>query len=187
MTDHNTMQMHHEPRRITDKAMVKAILDRCHVATVVFHDKPYPYAVPMNYGYCWEGEKPTFYFHMATTGHRLALLRENPKIMLNVFDWLDRAGYKPYRNETHDYRSVNVFGTGEVVTPGDEEEFLKGLGLLQAHNFRQPPRRLTTEMKEKLLVLRVTGEIVTAKSQYPISTLEEVPMPENLPREGKEV
>ncbi|MCI8292037.1 MAG: hypothetical protein HFH53_00680 [Hespellia sp.] len=184
MTDHTNFEMHKEARRITDKEMISAILKHCHVATVVMHDEPYPYAVSMNYGFCWE-EKPIFYFHMAQTGLKLSLLQKNPKVMLSIHDWLDRAGYQPYRKENHDYRSVNVFGTARIITPEDEETFLKGMSVLQQNNYRPPVKQLTTRMRDRLFVLEVTGEIITAKSQYPISTLEEVPMPENVPNTPK--
>ena len=58
MTDHSTLKMHREEVRVSDKEMLKAILDRCHTVVVGLHDEPYPYVVPMNYGYeCSGGGK----------------------------------------------------------------------------------------------------------------------------------
>lgn len=184
MTDHMTLQMYHEDRRITDPKIIMSILDRCHVATLVCHDEPYPYVVPMNFGYCWE-EKPVFYLHMVRAGHRLELLQRDPRVVLNTYEWLDRRGYQPYRGEDHDYRSINVFGTARIITTDDEEEYLKGLSVLQRHNSRRPPTRITEDMKKRLLVLRVTGEIITARSQFPLSSPEESAIRPNIPREKK--
>lgn len=182
MTDHTTLKMHREKARVTDKEMIRAMLERCHVAVVCMNDDPYPYAVPMNYGFVWEDDQPVFYFHMAIEGHRINLIRENPNVMLCIYEWLDRQGYQLYRKENHDYRSVNVFGKAEIITIENEEEYIRGMSLLQTCNFRAPVKRITQQMKDRLFVMKVTADIVTAKSQYPISHVDEVPIPENVPR-----
>lgn len=53
MTDHSTLKMHREEVRVSDKEMLKAILDRCHTVVVGLHDEPYPYVVPRNLWYEW--------------------------------------------------------------------------------------------------------------------------------------
>ena len=52
-TDHKQIQMNHENRRITNPEIIKAILDKNIVCVVAMQDEPYPYVVPMNYGYVW--------------------------------------------------------------------------------------------------------------------------------------
>ncbi len=179
MTDHTKLEMHREKARVTDKVMIAEMLRRCHVAVVALQDEPYPYAIPMNYGFEWE-DQLVFYFHMAVEGHRIQLIRKNPKVMLSIYEWLDRQGYQQYRKETHDYRSVNVFGEAEIITAENEDEFIKGMSVLQTCNFRKPIRKITEKMRKRLFVLKVTADIVTAKAQYPISSIEEVAIPENI-------
>lgn len=180
MTDHAALKMHREKVRIRDKEIIASILKRCHVAVVAMQDEPYPYAVPMNYGFEWE-EHLAFYLHMALEGHRIDLIRKDPKVALSVYEWKDRVGYKSYRGETHDYRSVNVFGTAEIITADHAEEYLKGINLLQTCNSRKPVARITQEMKNRLYVLKITADVITAKSQYPIEQEAEIQMPENIP------
>ena len=64
MTDHNTMTMKHANRQVRDKELIKAMLDQCPVCTLAMHDEPYPYEVPLNFGYEWE-DKLVIYMHMA--------------------------------------------------------------------------------------------------------------------------
>ena len=181
MTDHSTLKMHREEVRVSDKEMLKAILNRCHTVVVGLHDEPYPYVVPMNYGYEWD-DKLTFYFHMAIEGHRIELMKKNPKVALSISEFLDRQGYKSYRHETHDYRSVTAYGTATIIKPEQEEAFLHGMTVLNVHNNRPPVRRITEEMKTRLFVLKIEVEHVMGKAQYPISTMEEVVIPPNQPR-----
>lgn len=39
----------------------------------------------INYGFEWK-EKPVFYFHMATEGHLISLLRRNPKVAVSIYE-----------------------------------------------------------------------------------------------------
>lgn len=177
MTDHTKLIMHREEVRVSDKELLKGIMDLTSVCCVGFQDEPYPYIVPMNYGYVWE-DKLIFYFHMAKEGHRLELLKKDPHVCVNVPVFLDRVGKKSYRKETHDYRSVTAYGTGEILDPReDEEEYKYGFSLLCTHTGRPPVRKITAEMCQRLYILKITADIVTGKSQYPIETLDEVKMP----------
>ena len=184
MTDHKTLQMHHEERRITDRGIIKGIIERGSVATVCLPDEPYPYCVPMNYGFEWNDDL-YFYFHMAITGHKLDLLRKKPVVTMNIFEFLDRNGYRPYKKENHDYRSVTVFGHAEIITPDLEEEFVRGLSLLQINNNRPAVKKMTSVMREQLFCLKVTADIITAKAQYELDGPAEGEMPplENVKRE----
>jgi len=174
MTDHRQIQMGHEDRRITNPEIIKAILSRNIVCTVAMQDEPYPYIVPMNYGYVWEKEL-ILYMHMANKGHRLDLLEKNPCVSCNVNMFLDRFGKKRYRKEGHDYRSVTVFGKAELISNKEPEEFLKGLNALSRNAGHTLLRRVPAN--KNLLVLKVTADVITAKAQYPIKDLEEAAMP----------
>jgi nitroimidazol reductase NimA-like FMN-containing flavoprotein (pyridoxamine 5'-phosphate oxidase superfamily) len=179
MTDHDEIKMYHEDRRITDPKILQKILDLNRSCCVALHDEPYPYIVPMNYGYIWN-DKLIFYLHMAKDGHRVSLIKKNPHVSLNVFLFLDRAGHARYRGESHDYRSVTAYGIAEIVSPyDDEKEFLSGLSILCAHTGRPEIKKITGSMYEKLLVLKIPVGIVTGKAQYPIKSPDEVPIPEN--------
>lgn len=166
--------MNHEDRRVTDPEFIKAILDKNIVCVVALQDEPYPYVVPMNYGYTWE-EKLVLYMHMADKGHRLKRLEKDPHVSCNINMFLDRHGKKRYRNEGHDYRSVTVFGKAEIVTAKEPEEFLKGLNALRRNAGH--PRLRRAPNSSNLLVMKVTADVVTAKAQYPVRDIGEVEMP----------
>lgn len=87
--------------------------------------------------------------------------------------------FKTIHNENHDYHSVHAYGTAEVITM-EQKEYLKGLKVLQAHNKRKPLILIGKNMADKLLILWVKTDYVTAKAKYPISGIKEVPIPANL-------
>lgn len=171
--------MYHEDRRITDRKIIEAILSANNVARIALHDEPYPYIVAMNYGFEWTDEL-VFYFHMAVRGHRINLIQKNPHVSMNISSFLDRVGYKPYRNEGHDYRSVNIFGCAEIISPVDNpDEFLHGFSFLLKNNARPKLTKITEDMKKRLFILKITADHITAKAQYPLTNIEDAEMPEN--------
>lgn len=174
MTDHNTLTMRHAERQIKDAALVEEMLKLCPVCTLVLQDEKYPYAVPLNFGYCWE-EKLTIYMHMASEGYKLSLLEKNPHVACNAYAFVDRSLGEKYRGESQDYRSVTVFGKAEIITANQPLEFLRGLNAIQSHYKRKPISQ--APKTDKLVVVKLTADAVTAKSMYPLMDVSEVPMP----------
>ncbi|MCH4054251.1 MAG: pyridoxamine 5'-phosphate oxidase family protein [Atopobiaceae bacterium] len=179
MTDHTKLVMHREHCRISDKDMASKILDMGCVCSVAYHDEPYPYVIQMNYGYAWEGDDLVFYLHLGTEGHKFDLIAANPHVAVEAGYFINRIGHKSYRKELHDYRSVIGYGTAEIINGADEERWLTGMNAL-LDNCGWPRLRGVSEKNlKRLQVLKVTCPIWTAKSQYPVASLEEVPMPSN--------
>lgn len=174
MMDHNTMTMRHADRQVADPELIRAMLDLCPACTLAMHDEPYPYQVPLNFGYLWE-DKLTIYMHMAAQGYKRPLLEKNPNVCFNAYAFVDRSLSKPYRKERQDYRSVTVFGKAELITKAQPEELVRGLNALQAH-YKRPPIS-QAPMTDKLVLIKLVADAVTAKSMYPISDPSEVPMP----------
>ena len=184
MTDHRNVKMTLAAREVKDRALIEEILKMTAVCTVAMHDEPYPYVVPMNYGFEWNDEL-TFYLHMPRRGLRLELLRKDPRVTLTTYTFLDRIGYKPYRGHDHDFRSVFVFGTADLLDPTENpEEFLHAAQVFCNYNKRYDIVEITKPMRA-LYMLRVKADIVRCKADYPISTLEEVPIPPLEPLDGE--
>ena len=176
MTDHTKLIMYHEDRRVTDRAMLCAMMDMTIECSVAFHDEPYPYVIPMNFGYHWnENDQLVIDLHMAEWGHKIDLLERDPHVAIEMHKFYDRRGQKPYRNEAHDYRCVMVYGTAKEIT--DEPEAFATLDRIARHTGRPPLVRIPPGERKRMRLFQVTADQVTGKAQYPISTLEEVPIP----------
>ena len=68
--------MRRKDREITDPAAIGAILDRCDTCRVALNGPDgYPYLVPLSFGWEESGGKYRFYFHCASGGTKLSLLR----------------------------------------------------------------------------------------------------------------
>ena len=178
MANHNELKMRRAEKQIKDKEMISKILAMCPACTLAIYDEPYPYAVPLNYGFTWE-DKLVIYLHMASEGHKISLLKRNPYVSCNMYSFVDRSHAEKYRGEQQDYRSVTVFGKVEIITGEQPEEFLTGMNAIQ----KQYGRYIFEDAPviPNMYVVKLVADAVTAKAMYPVETVEDIEMPESRP------
>ena len=71
-------EMRRQDRAVDDPTIIKAFLHRCKMVTLAIHDEPFPYIVPLSYGYEVNDDGLIFYFHGAAEGHKVDLYEKNP-------------------------------------------------------------------------------------------------------------
>lgn len=115
-----------------------------------------PYAVPVSYVY----EEGKLYFHSAKEGHKLDLIRQNPKVSFCV---IDRDDVVPEEFTTY-FRSVIVFGTMRILE--DEKVSMRAIRLL-ADKFRpgHPVERDAeiARQRPRFIMLELTADRITGK------------------------
>ena len=67
--------MRRNDRAVTDPDRIDAIIRACDCCRLGFADGGTCYIVPLNFGFCREGEERVFYFHGALEGRKLDLAR----------------------------------------------------------------------------------------------------------------
>lgn len=65
---------------ITDIAEMAKIMEKCMACRIALNDGDYPYIVPLNFGYSFEGGVITLYFHSAGLGKKIEMLKKNGKV-----------------------------------------------------------------------------------------------------------
>ena len=120
--------MRRSDRQVTDFFEITDILRRADTIRVGLHDEPYPYVVPLSFGYEAMGGAITLYFHGATEGLKHDLIAKNPNICVEA-DIFHRYTEVP-GSVTTEYESFIGFGTARRVFG---EEAVKGLDLLLDH------------------------------------------------------
>ncbi len=114
-------------REVTDLNEIIQILDKCMILHLGLVDGDEPYVVPLNYGYTMEDGKLTLYMHGAKTGHKLDLIRANPK----VFFEMDCDVHPFEGNHACQYGTTyaSVMGRGVAHIVEDVEEKMKALNI----------------------------------------------------------
>lgn len=77
-------KMRRSDREITGREEISAILAACDVCRLGLWDGEMPYVVPLSFGFSWEGDALTLYFHCAAKGRKLDILRQNPAACFEV-------------------------------------------------------------------------------------------------------
>ncbi|MCG8579278.1 MAG: pyridoxamine 5'-phosphate oxidase family protein [Bacteroidales bacterium] len=148
--------MRRKEREIKDAVIIHQILSQSSICRLAIHDEPFPYIVPMNYGYV-DG---TIYFHCATEGRKLDLLKKNNKVGFEIeYDSEVLKGAVSCQWTTR-YRSV--IGTGEVDIIDDIETKTLGLDTIMKQHGKADNEYIPGAMA-KALVLRLKIKSFTAK------------------------
>ena len=154
--------MRRKDREITDKREILAIVQECRVLRLAMLDETgLPYLIPLNFGYRFENDTFTFYFHSAREGRKLDLLRRDGRV---AFEMDCRGELQPSDHACgfgYYYASVIGSGTAEEVFG---EEKLEGLTLLMRHMAGRDDR-FTPEMAEGVAVFAVRVTSLTAKAK----------------------
>ena len=104
------------------------ILRRANTIRLAMHDEPFPYIVPLSFGFEDDNGKLCLYVHGAMTGRKHELLKRNNNVCIEA-DIFHRYVEKP-SSLTCEYESVIGFGTAEVA---EGAEAVKGLDLICSH------------------------------------------------------
>lgn len=73
-------EMRRRERAVDDPVLIKAFLQRSRVAILAFNEEPYPYVVPLSYGFEINDDGLILYFHGASEGHKAELMNQNPQV-----------------------------------------------------------------------------------------------------------
>lgn len=119
--------MRRNEREITGRDELLDVLERCFTCRVAFPDGDYPYIIPMNYGVRADADGVCLYFHGASEGKKMDLLRQNPKVGFEV----DR--HEPYEAGSLTSKYESVVGIGELSVVTDREEKERAIRILTGH------------------------------------------------------
>ena len=153
--------MRKSDREIRDYNEILRLLDECQTIRLALHDEPYPYVVPLSYGWEERDEKLFVYFHCAKEGKKLDLIAKNANVCFEA-DCL--AGYKSTgHGVTADYRSLVAFGKAERVYG---EELVRGLELLLKHCRIEGYSARECAAMDITAVVRITVDGITGKRRF---------------------
>ncbi|MEJ2656975.1 MAG: pyridoxamine 5'-phosphate oxidase family protein [Desulfobacterales bacterium] len=107
--------MRRSDKEITDKKAIEEIISRSKVCKLAMCEGNIPYIVPMCFGYA----DNTLYFHSASKGKKIEILKKNPNVCFE-FEILTQViqSAKPCKWGMK-YRSVIGFGTAGFITDND--------------------------------------------------------------------
>ena len=170
--------MVHFEREVLDHELICAMLDLMDTVHVAFNDEDgWPYVVPLNFGYEATDEGIVIYTHFMFTGKKVRLMERDDRVCMSFSVFSDFPDCK-YKGHYHDFRSVIARGHMRHITyEEDPVAWEKGYNLLYTCNGREI-KPLSSRAKVPPMYIGVTAcawEDVTAKSEFPLRSVEDVP------------
>lgn len=151
--------MRRSDREITDINEMINVMSNCDVCRLAFSDGDYPYIVPLNFGMEVCGEKVTLYFHSASEGKKLDLIKRNKSAAFEMDCSHRLVTDEEHGNCTMEYESVMGIGMVEFVP---EEQKLDALTCLMKH-YRSGDFPFNKGVIPQTAVFKLTVEHMTGK------------------------
>lgn len=114
--------MRRSDREVTDVKDIQNMIDKCEVVRIAINDDTYPYIIPVNFGYEFNGGRLTLFFHSSTEGYKHKVIEKNNHAS---FEMDCSLTLMPPINGTVCTASMayeSVIGQGEILTVDDSEK-----------------------------------------------------------------
>lgn len=165
-------------REVLDKKLICAMLDNMQILNLGINDVDgFPYVVPLSYGYEMNGKELIVYTHFTKRGKKVDLLKLNNKVALEWSIFNDFPD-KKYKGHYHDYRSVMAKGKLRLLEyKEDPVLWQRAYNYMYTCNNRsiKPLNQRKTVPNIYMGIITCDLKDVTAKSEFPLRTIEDVP------------
>lgn len=155
--------MRRRDREVTDNKLIKEFISQQSILRIGFYDEGDIYIVPVNYGYTFENDRYTFYFHGAKAGRKYELSKSRPTVGFEIDGNYELIGGR----EACDYTAVfqSVIGTGTISLVDDYEEKIKGLNKLMKQTTHKSEWRYDEQMLKEVAVFRLDADKISCKAK----------------------
>ena len=104
------------------------IIEKCKFCRLGLCENNQPYNVPLNYGYSYEGNKLTLYFHSAKDGKKIDILKNNNNACFEID--CDTKLVEAEKACDYGYEFKSILGFGKIIFLETDEEKSRGLNHL---------------------------------------------------------
>ena len=148
--------MRRKDREITNRGEIDAIIHAGRVMRLALADNNVPFVVPLCYAY----DGASLFFHSATAGTKIEILKRNPVVCFEVS--LDHEVVKGESACAFGMRHRTVIGHGRAAFVEDEVEKVKALNRIVAR-FGAAATGYPPENMARTLIVRIGIESVKGK------------------------
>ena len=153
--------MRRKEREVTDPERIEDIIQACDCCRIGLVDEGRAYIVPLSFAYVREGGKSCFYFHCASQGRKLDIIRRNP---LAGFELDTRYQLREAEKACgYSCRFQSVIGSGQITIIGDREGKQKGLNHIMGHYSGRSDWSFDERMVDAVTVMRLDIEELSCK------------------------
>lgn len=154
-------EMRRQDRRITDPAMICAVLDKCRTLHLGLVEDGRVYIVPLNYGWTEENGRYILYAHSAAEGRKIDLIRGGADVgfeMETGVEYFDADTACGWGN-----RYESIIGEGRATLLESPEEKRQALAAIMAHYSARRDYTFEDAMVDLVQVIKIDVTALSCK------------------------
>ena len=158
------IKMRRKDKEISNIEYMMEIIEKCKICRLGLSENNQPYIIPLNYGYIYENEKLTLFFHSAKEGKKIDIIKNNNNACFEIdCDTRIIEGENPC-NYGYEFKSIIGFGKISFLETNDEKT--DGLNILMEHQTGKKIKYTFTEEKlNNVCVYKMAVEKFTGKQK----------------------
>lgn len=154
-------EMRRQDRRITDPAVIRAVLDKCRTLHLGLVEDGRVYIVPLNYGWTEENGRYILYAHSAAEGRKIDLIRGGADVgfeMETGVEYFDADTACGWGN-----RYESIIGEGRATLLESPEEKRQALAAIMAHYSARRDYTFEDAMVDLVQVIKIDVTALSCK------------------------
>lgn len=154
-------EMRRQDRKITDPAMICAVLDKCRTLHLGLVEDGRAYIVPLNYGWTEENGRYILYAHSAAEGRKIDLIRGGADVgfeMETGVEYFDADTACGWGN-----RYESIIGEGRATLLSTPEEKRQALTAIMAHYSARKDYTFEDAMVDLVQVIKIDVTALSCK------------------------
>ena len=154
--------MRRKDKEITDINDMIAIIQKCKVCRLGLAENNMPYVIPLNYGYQFENNVLTLFFHSAAEGKKIDIIKNNNSACFEID--CDTKLIEAEKACNYGYAFRSIIGFGKIIFLETPDEKIAGLNRIMKHQTEKetvysfPPEALKNVAVYKLAADEFTGK-----------------------------
>ena len=123
--------MRRKEKEITDIDEMINVIKKCKVCRLGLAENNFPYIVPLNYGYSFENNTLTLFFHSALEGRKIDIIKSSNNACFEID--CDTALIEAEQACKHSYAFKSIIGFGKIIIQETDAEKVDALNLIMKH------------------------------------------------------
>jgi len=154
--------MRRKDKEITEINDKINVIKKCKVCRIGLSENNKPYIIPLNYGYDFENNALTLFFHSAKEGRKLDIIKNNNNACFEVD--CDTRLFEGEKACNYSYVFKSIIGFGKIILLEDMNEKIDGLNKILKHQTGKEdvyifsPEEMKNVAVYKMVVEEFTGK-----------------------------
>ena len=156
--------MRRKNREIIDIDEKISIIKKCKVCRIGLSENNMPYIIPLNYGYSFENNVLTLFFHSALEGKKLDIIKNNNNGCFEID--CDTKLVEAEKACNYGYTFRSIIGFGKIIILENLDEKVDGLNKIMQHQTeKETMYNFTDDELKNVCIYKMIVETFTGKQK----------------------